>query len=136
MRVARAALHFWEEPPISGSRGSGTVFFTGCTLGCVFCQNGQISHGPVEGREVTPQELSDLFFDLIAQGAHNINLVTATQYLPSIRQTLELARPELHIPVVYNSGGYERTETIREFSDCIDIWLPDLKYYDSSLSEK
>ena len=88
MRVARAALHFWEEPPISGSRGSGTVFFTGCTLGCVFCQNGQISHGPVEGRKVTPQELSDIFFDLIAQGAHNINLVTPTHFVPQIRQAL------------------------------------------------
>ena len=103
MRVARAALHFWEEPPISGSRGSGTVFFTGCTLGCVFCQNGQISHGPVEGRKVTPQELSDLFFDLIAQGAHNINLVTPTHFVPQIRQALLVKK--LPVPVVYNKIG-------------------------------
>ena len=135
LKAARAALHFWEEPCISGTRGSGTVFFSGCTLKCCFCQNYPISAEGL-GKEITIEHLAEIFLDLQKQGAHNINLVTATQYLPSIRQALELARPELHIPVVYNSGGYERTETIREFSDCIDIWLPDLKYYDSSLSEK
>ena len=133
--VARAALHQWEEPCISGTAGSGTVFFSGCTLKCVFCQNYPLSHENF-GKEISTARLAEIFLEFQEKGAHNINLVTATQYLPSIRQALELARPELHIPVVYNSGGYERTETIREFSDCIDIWLPDLKYYDSSLSEK
>lgn len=135
IKAARAALHQWEEPCISGTAGSGTVFFSGCTLKCVFCQNYPLSHENF-GKEISTARLAEIFLELQEKGAHNINLVTATQYLPSIRQALELARPELHIPVVYNSGGYERTETIREFSDCIDIWLPDLKYYDSSLSEK
>ena len=133
MRVARAALHFWEEPPISGSRGSGTVFFTGCTLGCVFCQNGQISHGPVEGRKVTPQELSDLFFDLIAQGAHNINLVTPTHFVPQIRQALLWRK--LPVPVVYNTSGYERVETLRSLEGLVDIYLPDYKYDDPALAQ-
>ena len=133
MRVARAALHFWEEPPISGSRGSGTVFFTGCTLGCVFCQNGQISHGPVEGRKVTPQELSDLFFDLIAQGAHNINLVTPTHFVPQIRQALLVKK--LPVPVVYNTSGYERVETLRSLEGLVDIYLPDYKYDDPALAK-
>ena len=135
IKAARAALHQWEEPCISGTAGSGTVFFSGCTLKCVFCQTYPLSHEHF-GKEISTARLAEIFLELQEKGAHNINLVTATQYLPSIRQALELARPELHIPVVYNSGGYERTETIREFSDCIDIWLPDLKYYDSSLSEK
>ena len=135
VKLARAALHFWEEPCVSGEQGSGTIFFSGCPLGCVFCENHTMSAGHF-GKEVSIERLAQIFLELQQQGANNINLVTATQYLPSIRQALELARPELHIPVVYNSGGYERTETIREFSDCIDIWLPDLKYYDSSLSEK
>ena len=133
MRVARAALHFWEEPPISGSRGSGTVFFTGCTLGCVFCQNGQISHGPVEGRKVTPQELSDIFFDLIAQGAHNINLVTPTHFVPQIRQALLVKK--LPVPVVYNTSGYERVETLRSLEGLVDIYLPDYKYDDPALAK-
>ena len=135
IKAARAALHQWEEPCISGTAGSGTVFFSGCTLKCVFCQNYPLSHENF-GKEISTARLAEIFLELQEKGAHNINLVTATQYLPSIRQALELARPELHIPVVYNSGGYERTETIREFSDCIDIWLPELKYYDSGLSEK
>lgn len=135
IKAARAALHQWEEPCISGTAGSGTVFFSGCTLKCVFCQNYPLSHENY-GKEISVTRLSEIFLELQEKGAHNINLVTATQYLPSIRLALKLARPALHIPVVYNSGGYERTETIREFSDCIDIWLPDLKYYDSGLSEK
>lgn len=135
IKAARAALHQWEEPCISGTAGSGTVFFSGCTLKCVFCQNYPLSHENY-GKEISVTRLSEIFLELQEKGAHNINLVTATQYLPSIRLALKLARPALHIPVVCNSGGYERTETIREFSDCIDIWLPDLKYYDSGLSEK
>ena len=135
IKAARAALPQWEEPCISGTAGSGTVVFSGGTLKCVFCQNYPLSHENF-GKEISTARLAEIFLELQEKGAHNINLVTATQYLPSIRQALELARPERHIPVGYNSGGYERTETIREFSDCIDIWLPDLKYYDSSLSEK
>lgn len=126
MRIARAALHLWEEPPISGKNGSGTVFFTGCTLGCVFCQNGEISRGPFPGQRVTPQELSRIFFQLIAQGAHNINLVTPTHFVPQIRQALLLRR--LPVPVVYNTSGYERVETLRALEGLVDIYLPDYKY--------
>ena len=124
--MARAALHFWEEPPISGQRGSGAVFFTGCPLGCVYCQNGQISHGPVQGREVDPQELSELFFGLVEQGAHNINLVTATHFLPQVRKALLLKK--LPVPVVYNTSGYERVEALRSLEGLVDIYLPDYKY--------
>ena len=129
-----------SPPPVGGamhqrhSRQRDRILFR-LYLKCVFCQNYPLSHENF-GKEISTARLAEIFLELQEKGAHNINLVTATQYLPSIRQALELARPELHIPVVYNSGGYERTETIREFSDCIDIWLPDLKYYDSSLSEK
>ena len=133
MRIARAALHFWEEPPISGARGSGAVFFTGCPLGCVFCQNGQISHGPVSGREVTPQELSGIFFDLIGQGAHNINLVTPTHFVPQIRQALQVKK--LPVPVVYNTSGYEKVETLKALEGLVDIYLPDYKYDDPALAK-
>lgn len=109
------------------------MFFTGCTLGCVFCQNGQISHGPVEGRKVTPQELSDIFFDLIAQGAHNINLVTPTHFVPQIRQALLVKK--LPVPVVYNTSGYERVETLRSLEGLVDIYLPDYKYDDPALAK-
>lgn len=135
VKAARAALHPWEEPCISGTSGSGTVFFSGCTLKCVFCQNHTLSHENF-GKEITVERLAEIFLELQEKGAHNINLVTATQYLPSIKEALDLARPAFKLPVVYNSGGYERIETLREFSDYIDIYLPDLKYYDSSLSEK
>ena len=135
IKVARAALHHWEEPCISGTRGSGTVFFSGCTLKCVFCQNHTLSHDNF-GKEISVKRLSEIFLELQAQGAHNINLVTATHYLPSVREALNLAGPALKIPVVLNCGGYERVETLKEYSDCIDIYLPDLKYYDGSLSRK
>ena len=135
LKIARAALHPWEEPCISGTKGSGTVFFSGCTLKCIFCQNHTLSHENY-GKEITIERLAEIFLELQEKGAHNINLVTATHYLPSIRAALDLVRPELHIPVVYNCGGYERVETLREYKDYIDIYLPDLKYYDSSLSEK
>ena len=134
MRIARAALHLWEEPPISGKNGSGTVFFTGCTLGCVFCQNGEISRGPFPGQRVTPQELSRVFFQLIAQGAHNINLVTPTHFVPQIRQALLLRR--LPVPVVYNTSGYERVETLRALEGLVDIYLPDYKYDSPDLARK
>ncbi|MDO4295502.1 MAG: 4Fe-4S cluster-binding domain-containing protein [bacterium] len=133
-KIARAALHHWEEPCISGSRGSGTVFFSGCTLRCCFCQNSQISQDNF-GVTVTAEQLATIFLDLQAQGAHNINLVTATQYLPDVMEALELAKPQLRIPVVYNCGGYEKPSTILALKDYVDIWLPDLKYKSSTLSK-
>lgn len=133
--AARAALHLWEEPCISGIHGSGTVFFSGCTLRCCFCQNYKISSEGF-GVPVTTERLADIFLELQAQGAHNINLVTATQYLPSILEALDLARPKLLIPVVYNCGGYENVSTLEALSPYVDIWLPDLKYYSSDLSAR
>ena len=131
-RVARAALHFWEEPPISGKAGSGAVFFTGCSLGCVYCQNYEISAGENRGREVTPEELSALFQDLAAQGAQNINLVTAGHFLPQVRQALLLRKPP--VPVVYNSSGYEKREAVKSLQGLVDIYLPDLKYGEETLA--
>ena len=122
--LARAALHQWEEPPISGTRGSGTVFFSGCSLGCVFCQNEKISHQDF-GKAVTVERLREICEDLIAQGAHNINFVNPTHYAHVIAKLLE--KP-LGVPVVYNSGGYEKVETLRALEGKIDIYLPDLKY--------
>ena len=133
--AARAALHHWEEPCISGIRGSGTVFFSGCTLRCCFCQNYKISCEGY-GKEISPGRLCEIFLDLQEQGAHNINLVTATQYLPSVLEALENAKKNLHIPVVYNCGGYETAETIGALSEYVDIWLPDLKYYSPILSRR
>ncbi len=135
MKVARAALHHWEEPCISGTRGSGTVFFSGCTLGCCFCQNFPISHEGF-GKEVSGRELAEIFLRLQEQGAHNLNLVTATQYLPSVVEALDLVKDHLSIPVVYNCGGYERIEVIYFLKDYIDIWLPDLKYQASHISSR
>lgn len=137
IRAARAALHAWEEPCISGPQwepgGSGTVFFSGCTLRCVFCQNHAISAENF-GRELTTGELADVFLRLQEQGAHNINLVTATQFLPSILPALDQVRHRLRIPVVYNCGGYELVSTVKALKDYVDIWLPDFKYYDSQLA--
>ena len=135
VKVARAALHFWEEPCISGSQGSGTVFFSGCTLRCCYCQNAGIS---IEGfgKEVSEERLAEMFLELQAQGAHNINLVTATHFLPGVLHALDLAKPLLYIPVVYNCGGYERVETIQALKDHVDIYLPDLKYFSQALSWK
>ena len=130
--AARAALHFWEEPPISGERGSGAVFFSGCSLGCDFCQNTEISHGKF-GAEITAERLRAIFEDLIAQGAHNINLVTAAHFLPSILPALE---PKLPVPVVYNCGGYESVETLRALEGKVDVYLPDLKYAEPELAQK
>ena len=138
LRAARAALHRWEEPCISGedtARGSGTVFFCGCTLGCVFCQNGSISHGG-EGQEITARRLSEIFLELQAQGAYNINLVTPTQYLPWIEEALRLCGDGISVPVLYNTGGYEREETLRRLEGKVQIYLPDLKYYDCTLSAR
>ena len=122
--VARAALHLWEEPPISGTSGSGTVFFSGCSLGCVFCQNEQISHRDF-GKPVTVDRLGEIFGALIAQGAHNINLVNPTHYAHVVAQALEQPLP---VPVVWNSGGYDRVETLRALEGKVDIYLPDYKY--------
>ena len=122
--IARAALHQWEEPVISGTQGSGTVFFSGCNLQCVFCQNGDISAGGF-GKPITVERLREIFQELIAQGAHNINLVTPTPYTPWILEALE---PKLPVPVVYNCGGYESVETLRAFEGKVQIYLPDLKY--------
>ena len=131
--AARAALHHWEEPCISGTKGSGTVFFTGCTLKCRFCQNYKISRNQW-GKAISSDRLAEIFLSLQKQGAHNINLVTATHYLPWILPALEQVKECLHIPVVYNCGGYERPETIKALKPYVDIWLPDLKYFDSELS--
>lgn len=132
-KAARAALHQWEEPCLSGIHGSGTVFFSGCTLRCCFCQNYQISSEGY-GKEISISRLAESFLELQEQGAHNINLVTATQFLPSVIHALDQARPFLHIPVVYNCGGYERLETVEALESYVDVWLPDLKYLNSSLS--
>ena len=129
--VSKTMLHKWEEPALAGAGGSGAIFFGGCTLGCKFCQNMAISASPV-GTPVTSDELRQLMEELIAQGAENINLVTPTQYLPTIVPALE---PKLPVPVVYNSGGYERVETLRELEGKIDIYLPDLKYADDRLAK-
>ena len=133
VRAARAALHHWEEPCISGNQGSGTVFFSGCTLRCCFCQNYPISQENF-GKELTISELSRIFLKLQDEGAHNINLVTATQYLPSVIEALDLAKQKLTIPVVYNCSGYETVETVKALDRYVDVWLPDLKYYSSQLS--
>ena len=129
--VAKAMLHKWEEPVLAGSGGSGAIFFGGCTLGCVYCQNRAISGIPV-GKTMDSSALRALMEDLIAQGAENIDLVTPTQYLPTILPALE---PKLPVPVVYNCGGYERVETIRALEGKVDIYLPDLKYADSALGK-
>lgn len=132
LRVARAAAHYWEEPVISGSFGSGTVFFSGCTLGCVFCQNQHISHENF-GKEITSTHLREIFEQLIDDGVQNINLVTPTHFLPSILPALT---PKLPVPVVYNCGGYESVETLKELEGLVDIYLPDFKYSDNRLAAK
>ena len=134
--VAKAMLHMWEEPPISGTRGAGTIFFSGCTLRCVYCQNRDISRieGRPRGRAVTAAQLADIMLSLEEQGAHNIEFVTGTQFVPTIIEALELHRPA--VPVVWNSGGYERIETVDTLAPYVDIWLPDYKYALSSPAEK
>ena len=128
--VAKSMLHKWEEPVLAGSGGSGAVFFGGCTLGCKYCQNAAISRAAV-GKETDSAGLRKIFEDLIAQGAENIDLVTPTQYLPTILPALS---PKLPVPVVYNCGGYEKVETIRALEGYVDIYLPDMKYADNALA--
>ncbi|MBR2930449.1 MAG: radical SAM protein [Clostridia bacterium] len=130
--IARAALHMWEEPVISGTRGSGTVFFSGCSLGCIYCQNKEISGGEL-GSRVTTDRLSGIYTELEAEGAHNVNLVTPTHYLPSIIESVDKARAKgLTVPIVYNTSSYETREALRALSDTVDVFLPDLKYYKPS----
>ena len=130
-RIARAALHRWEEPCISGTRGSGAVFFSGCALRCAFCQNEAISRGGC-GEAVSIRRLADIFRELEDQGAHNINLVTAAHFIPAVLDALELYRPG--IPLVYNSSGYESMETLRLLDGVIDVYLPDYKYIDPAMA--
>ena len=131
--VARAAAHFGEEPCISGERGSGAVFFAGCTLRCVFCQNYALSRAK-QGREITVSRLRDIFLELRDQGVHNINLVTASHYARAVSKALDGL--ELGIPVVWNSSGYESVETLKMLEGLVQIYLPDLKYLDSALSAR
>lgn len=131
-KIARAGLHFWEEPPISGERGSGTVFFCGCNLRCIFCQNEKISRGTF-GKVVSVKRLREIYFELIKKGAHNINLVTPTHYLNAVSESLFEPLP---VPVVYNCGGYESIDSLRLLEGKIQIYLPDLKYADDELAKK
>lgn len=136
IRVARAALHYWEEPCISGDIGSGTVFFSYCTLKCVFCQNYNISQCSW-GKEITIERLAEIFIELQDKGALNINLVTPTHYVPQIIEALKIAKGKgLILPIIYNSSGYENVETIRLLKGYIDVYLPDMKYFDTKYSSK
>ena len=131
-RVARAAPHMWEEPPLSGQRGSGAVFFSGCNLRCVYCQNAVISTGKV-GKPVSPERLREIYFELIEKGVHNINLVTGSHFLPAVLASL---REPLPVPVVWNSSAYETVEAVRSLQGKVQIYLPDMKYMDAALAEK
>lgn len=136
LRAARAALHFWEEPCISGDCGSGTVFFSGCSLQCIFCQNHEIALGE-SGKVISVERLSQIFLELQDKGAANINLVTAGHFIPQICRALELSKEDgLSIPIVYNTGSYEEAASLRLLEGLIDIWLPDLKYFSSDLSAR
>lgn len=136
IKIARYSLHFWEEPCLSSSKGSGTIFFSCCNMRCIYCQNYEISCNNF-GREVSIDEFSKICLKLQEKGANNINLVTPTMYIPLIKEGLLLAKENgLSIPIVYNTSGYENAEALRELDGLIDIYLPDFKYYDDSLGEK
>lgn len=136
IRVARAALHYWEEPCISGEKGSGAVFFSGCSLHCVFCQNREISDGKV-GKIISKERLRDIFLELKAKGANNINLVTPGQYIPDIVWAVRDARRYgMELPIVYNTSGYENADELKQLEGIVDVYLPDFKYMDSALSAK
>lgn len=136
IRVARAALHYWEEPCISGKKGSGAVFFSGCSLHCVFCQNREISDGKA-GKVISKERLSDIFLELKAKGANNINLVTPGQYIPDIVWAVNDARRRgMKLPIVYNTSGYENVTELKLLEGIVDVYLPDFKYMDSALSAK
>lgn len=135
LKISRAALHHWEEPCISAENGSGTVFFSGCNMGCVYCQNQDISHQGF-GREITEQRLAEIFLELQQKNAHNINLVTPTHYTPQIIRAVKLARENgLSIPVVYNTSGYEKTENIESLKGTVDVYLPDFKYISLNIAK-
>lgn len=134
IKVARAALHYWEEPCISGKRGSGAVFFSGCSLHCVFCQNREISDGK-EGKVISKERLSDIFMELAGKGANNINLVTPGQYIPDIVWAVNNAKSRgMKLPIIYNTSGYENVTELKLLEDIVDVYLPDFKYMDSTLS--
>ncbi|WP_443598396.1 radical SAM protein [Agathobacter sp.] len=136
IRVARAALHYWEEPCISGKKGSGAVFFSGCSLHCVFCQNREISDGKA-GKIISKERLRDIFLELKAKGANNINLVTPGQYIPDIVWAVSDARRYgMELPIVYNTSGYENADELKQLEGIVDVYLPDFKYMDSALSAK
>lgn len=136
IKVARAALHYWEEPCISGKRGSGAVFFSGCSLHCVFCQNREISDGKA-GKVISKERLSDIFMELADKGANNINLVTPGQYIPDIVWAVRDARRYgMELPIVYNTSGYENADELKQLEGIVDVYLPDFKYMDSALSAK
>lgn len=137
-KIVRAALHYWEEPCISGENGSGTIFFSGCSLGCVFCQNYAISDGKSPyGVEVNTERLAEIFFELKDKGANNINFVTPTHFMPHIKEAVITAKNRgFNLPFIYNTSGYEKREVIKELEGTVDVYLPDLKYFDSELSMK
>ena len=133
--LTRASLHKWEEPTVSGTCGSGTLFFSGCSLRCVFCQNRDISRSE-KGRAMSATELADAMLALRQAGAHNVNLVTPTHYIETVTKALELVKPSLGIPVVYNCGGYESQRSLERLDGLVDVYLPDLKYFSSELSAR
>lgn len=136
IKVARAALHYWEEPCISGKRGSGAVFFSGCSLHCVFCQNREISDGK-EGKVISKERLSDIFMELADKGANNINLVTPGQYIPDIVWAVNDAKSRgMKLPIIYNTSGYENVTGLKLLEGIVDVYLPDFKYMDSTLSAR
>ena len=136
IKVARAALHYWEEPCISGKRGSGAVFFSGCSLHCVFCQNREISDGK-EGKVISKERLSDIFIELAGTGANNINLVTPGQYIPDIVWAVNDAKSRgMKLPIIYNTSGYENVTELKLLEGIVDVYLPDFKYMDSTLSAR
>ena len=136
VKVALVSTHDFEEPPISGSSGSGTIFFSGCNLGCVYCQNYEISQG-LYGKEITIERLADIMLEQQQRGVHNINLVTPTIYAYQIKEAIKLARNKgLSLPIIYNSSGYESVETLKQLEGYIDIYLPDFKYYNDEIAKK
>ena len=134
VKIARYQKHMWEEPCISGSGGSGTVFFSGCTLKCVFCQNYEVSRGM--GKEITIDRLADIILELQDMGCHNVSMVTGSHFVPQIKRALDMVKHRLTVPVVFNCGGYEKVETIKSLEGYVDIWLPDLKYRSDELAAR
>lgn len=136
MKIAKVMLHRYEEPPVSGTRGSGAIFFRGCNLRCGYCQNAPISHDGAGGEVYSPAALAERMLALQDEGAHNINLVTAAHYLPHVAESLRIAKPKLHIPVVYNSSGYEKADALQLLRGLVDIYLPDFKYIDGEKAQR